>query len=127
MIEELRTARGRRRWERVDGRVIDKRHLKDVLVRYDATSQLVSIDEYLVEIEGPDAAVKRIAVTRKSVHLPPGGVAIGHTVPLHVNRRRTKAVFGHVEPAESSRERHRRERKRRADDAARFKDKLNEA
>lgn len=117
---------GRRRWERVEGRVIDKRHLKDVVVRYDAMSQLVSNDEYMVEFPGPDSTLERLVVKRKSVHLPPQGVAIGQAVPLHVNRRRTKAVFGHFEPVVSRAERRQREKRRRAEDSARFEDKLNE-
>lgn len=127
MIEELRTAIGRRRWGRVEGRVIDKRHLKKVVVRYEATSQLVSIDEYMVEFQGPDETLERLAVKRKSVHLPPQGLAIGRAVPLHVNRRRTKAVFGHFEPVVSRTERRQREKRRRAEDEERFKDKLNGA
>ena len=44
----------RRRWPLVEGKVIDKRHLKKFLAKFDSTSVLVSVDEYMVEFPGPD-------------------------------------------------------------------------
>lgn len=116
----------RRRWPLVEGKVIDKRHIKKFLARYDATSQLVSVDEYLVEFAGPAGTPARAAIKAQSARLPVQGVHIGHTVPLHVNRKGTQAVFGRFEPVVSRAERQRRQKEQRARDERRFKDKLDE-
>ena len=106
--------------------MIDKRHIKKFLARYDATSQQVSIDDYMVEFAGADGQPRRAVVRAQSVHLPLRGVHIGQTVPLHVNERGTKAVFGHFEPVVTWSERRRRRKARRAKDDARFAEKLRE-
>ena len=116
----------RRRWPLVEGTVIDKRHIKKFLARYDATSQLVSVDEYLVEFPRPDGTPGRVAIKAQSVRLPANGVHVGAKVPLHVNRKGTQAVFGRFEPAENSALRRRRQKEQRARDEQRFKDKLDE-
>jgi hypothetical protein len=116
----------RRRWPLVEGRVIDKRHLKKYLARYDATSVMVSVDEYLVEFPRPDGGTGRTTIKGQSVRLPLRGVHVGQTVPLHVNKRGTKAVFGRFEPVVSWSERRRRDKARRANDEARFAEKLRE-
>ncbi len=116
----------RRRWPLIEGRVIDKRHLKKFLVRFDSSSTMVSVDEYMVEFQRPDGTPSRLTIKAKSVHLPLLGVHVGHTVPLHVNRRGTKAVFGRFEPVVTRAERRRREKERLARDEARFKEKLED-
>lgn len=115
---------GRWRWPLVDGRLIDKRHLKKFLARYDSSSVIVSIDEYLVEFPGPDGQPARLAIKEQSGYVPVRGLEIGQTVPLHVNRKGTKAVFGRFEPVHSRAEKRRREKERLARDEARFKEKL---
>jgi hypothetical protein len=114
------------RWPLVEGRVIDKRHIKKFLARYDSTSQLVSVDDYMVELPGPDGQPKRLVVRAQSARLPPKGVNVGDVVPLHANPARTKAVFGRFGPHVSRAERRRRDRERRARDDARFRSKLDE-
>jgi hypothetical protein len=51
------------------------------------------------------------------------GVHVGQTVPLHVNRRGTAAVFGHFEPVVTRAEQRRRKKERLARDEARFAEK----
>lgn len=106
--------------------MIDKRHIKKFLARFDSTSVLVSVDEYLVEFLRPDGTPARVAIKQQSVRLPVTGVHVGETVPLHVNRKGTAAVFGRFAPAVSKAEQRRRDKERRARDEQRFKDKLNE-
>jgi hypothetical protein len=117
----------RRRWPLVEATLIDRRHIKKFLVRFDATSKLVSVDEYMVEFPGPDGKPARLAIKAKSVHLPPSGLHVGQTVPVHVNRSGKKAVFGHFEPRGSDATRKQREKEQRARDEQRFKEKLGEA
>jgi hypothetical protein len=114
------------RWPLVEGRVIDKRHIKKFVARYESSSQLVSVDDYMVEVPRPDGQPKRLVVRAQSARLPPKGVHIGDVVPLHANRACTKAVFGRFEPHVSRAERRRHDRERRARDEARFKAKLDE-
>ena len=71
----------RRRWPLVEGTVIDKRHIKKFLARFDSTSVLVSVDEYLVEFLRPDGTPARVAIKQQSVRLPVTGVHVGETVP----------------------------------------------
>lgn len=117
----------RRRWPAIEGRVIDKRHLKDFIAKFEATSKSVSVDEYLVEFDGLGGARKRVAIKEQSVHLPPLGLPIGQTVPIHANRSGTKAVFGRFEPVVSHAEQRRRRNERKARDRARFRKQLEES
>jgi hypothetical protein len=114
----------RHRWPRVEGRVIDKRRIRKFLARFESSIATVLVDEYLVEFPGPDGEPARLAIKAKSVHLPIGGVSIGQTVPLHVNRRGTQAVFGSFETGPSRSELRRLAKEQRARDEARFKAKL---
>jgi len=114
----------RRRWALIEGRLIDRRHLKYILVRWDATSQRVSVDEYMVEFPGPSGEPARVTIKAMSVHLPVRPLEIGQTVPRHVNRKGTKAIFGRFERFETRAEKGRREKARLARDEARFEEKL---
>jgi hypothetical protein len=109
----------------VEGRVIDKRHLRKFLARFSSSIATVSVDEYLVEFSGPDGQPVRLTIKEQSVHLPLSGLNVGQTVPLHVNRRGTKAVFGHFEPVVTRAEQRRRKKEQQARDKARFAEKLN--
>jgi hypothetical protein len=115
------------RWPLVEGTVIDKRHIKRFLVRFDSSLANVSVDEYLVEFPGPDGTPSRTTITAKSVKLPVAGVQVGQTVPLHVNRRGTRAVFGRFETGESRAKRRQRDKARRTRDEQRFMDELDES
>lgn len=116
----------RRRWPLVEGRLIDKRHIRVFLARFESSIARVSVDEYLVEFPRPDGSTGRAAIKEKSVHMPIPPPHVGDTVPVHVNRSGTRAVFGRFEPRVSRAERRRREKERRARDKARFEEKLRE-
>jgi hypothetical protein len=106
--------------------VIDKRHIKRFLVRFDSSLANVSVDEYLVEFPGPDGTPSRATITAKSLKLPVVGVHVGQTVPLHVSRRGTRAVFGRFESGEDRAKRRQRDKQQRARDEQRFKDKADD-
>jgi len=129
MVLFFRQLLGRKRWPLIEGKVIDKRHIKKFLARFDSSSYMVSVDEYMVEFPRPDGGAEhgRAVIKAQSAHLPIQGVSVGQTVPLHVNRKGTKAVFGHFEPVVPRAERKRREKERRAKDEQRFKEKLSES
>ena len=116
------------RWPLIDGKVIDKRHIKKFLARFDSSSYTVSVDEYMVEFSRPEGngSSARALITAQSAHLPMQGVSVGQTVPLHVNRKGTRAVFGHFTPVVSRAEKRQRETNRRAKDEQRFKEKLDQ-
>jgi hypothetical protein len=116
----------RRRWPLVEATLIDRRHIKRFLVRFDATSQLVSVDEYMVEFPGAGGKPTRLAIKAKSVHLPSSGLHVGQKVPIHVNRTGKQAVFGCFEPRDADAQRKQREKEQRAKDEQRFKEKLGE-
>ena len=104
----------RRRWPLVEGKVIDKRHIKKFLARFDSSQFTVSVDEYMVEFPLADGSGKlgRVVIKAQSVHIPPQGISVGQTVPLHVNPKGTKAVFGRFAPVVSRAERKRHEKNR---------------
>ena len=108
----------RRRWPLVEGKVIDKRHIKKFLARFDSSQFTVSVDEYMVEFPLADGSGKpgRVVIKAQSVHIPPQGISVGQTVPLHVNPKGTQAVFGHFAPVVSRAERKQREKNQRAKD-----------
>lgn len=106
--------------------MIDKRYIKKFLARFDSSSVNVSVDEYLIEFTDPSGKVARVAIEEQSVRLPGYALAKGTTVPIHVNRAGTKAVFGRFAPEVDKAEQRRREKERRARDEQRFKDKLDE-
>lgn len=106
--------------------MIDKRHLKKFLARWDATSAMVSVDEYLVEFPRPGGGTGRTTIKAQSIRLPLRGVHVGQVVPLHVNKRGTKAVFSRFEPVVPRSERRRRKKEQRAKDETRFAEKLRQ-
>lgn len=116
----------RRWWPLVEGTLIDRRHVKKFLVRFDSSSTTVSVDEYMVEFAGPAGKPARLAIKEQSVHLPLAGLHVGQKVPLHVNRKGTKAEFGRFEPAGARAKQKQREKEQRAKDEQRFKKKLEE-
>ena len=128
MFMVIRQSLGRWRWALVEGKVIDKRHIKKYLARYDASSHMVSVDEYMVEFPRPagDGKLGRAVIKAQSVNLPIQGVSVGQTVPLHVNKKGTKAVFGRFEPADARAKKKQSEKEQRAKDEQRFKEKLEE-
>ncbi len=86
----------RRGWNRVDGKLLDQRHLSGGQV--DSTDGLprYELREYLVEVPDERGGFVRLAIKEKSyrLKLPP----VGGAVPVLVNSKRTEAAFDLDDP-----------------------------
>jgi hypothetical protein len=82
-------------WDHIEAKLIDQRFLRrdDYNVETPGSYQ---VWEYIVEFAGPDGAAVRLPIKEKTfkVDLPD----IGGTVPILVNRKRTKAAFDLKDP-----------------------------
>jgi hypothetical protein len=82
-------------WERIDAKLIDQRFLRrgDYNVQTPGSYQ---VWEYLVEFTDADGKTVRLPIEEKTfkLRLPD----IGGTVPVRVNKRRTKAAFDLKDP-----------------------------
>ena len=111
-------------WQRADAKLVDQK-----FVRRDAynvkTGPYFQVWDYMVELPGADGRPVRLVIREKTfkLKLP----EVGGTVPVLVNKRRTKAAFDLKDPridAEASRKA--REAAERDADEARFEQKLRE-
>lgn len=116
----------RRFRDRVDAKLIDKRFLRrEHFQQNEVQTTPYTVDEYMVELVGVDGAPVRLLIEEKSYNLNVPPPAVGDTVALLVNEKRTQAVFDRKDPsndfmaAEGAREAARKDR-----DEARFKAKL---
>lgn len=109
-------------WDRVEAKLIDQRFLErgSYNVHSPGSYQLW---EYLVEFHDEGGTTVRLPIKEKTfkVDLP----KIGGTVPILVNRRRTKAAFDLKDPRIDAVGRLKAKEKRRKEaDRARFEEKL---
>ncbi len=109
-------------WDRIDAKLIDQRFLErgDYNVHSPGSYQ---VWEYIIEFADADGTQVRLPVKEKTfkIRLPD----IGGTVPILVNKRRTKAAFNLKDPridAVGALKRTQKARKKR--DEARFKARL---
>ncbi|CAN5642794.1 hypothetical protein BH10ACT11_BH10ACT11_07080 [soil metagenome] len=118
-----------RRWERVDGRLIDKRFVKNEYLTNDGiASSVYTVDEYMVEVTVASGAPVRLLIEEKSYSPSVSKLLIGEEVALLVNPKRTEAVFDDEDPRiESKASRKVGEEKLRTEGEARFKAKLEGA
>lgn len=109
-------------WDRVEATLIDQRFLERGA--YNVRSPVrYQVWEYLVEFPGEDGTTVRLPIKEKTfkVDLP----EIGGTVPVLVNRRRTKAAFDLKDPRIDAVGRlEAKEKRRKEADRARFEEKL---
>ena len=112
-------------WEKLDARLVDARFVRRD--SYNVKSNVYfQVWDYMVELPGPGGLPKRLVIREKTfkLDLP----EIGGTVPVQVNRRRTKAAFDLDDPRIDAAGRlERKEKARRERDEARFKEKLERA
>lgn len=125
MIRQLVQAYGRRRWPQVQATVVDQRHIKEHLIRFDASSKLSSLDEYMFEYLSSSGEQALVAVTVESINLPLfRKLQIGQTVPLHVHPGGTKAVLGEFESEVQRKRGQRAAKEQQRADKARFDERL---
>jgi hypothetical protein len=112
----------RLRWDHIDAKLIDQRFLRrgDYNVKTPGSHQ---IWEYVVEFTDDDGGTVRLPIKEKTfkINLPD----VGGTVPILVNKRRTKAAFDLKDPRiDAIRALDRKEKARRERDEARFEARL---
>ena len=110
------------RWEHLDAKLIDQRFLErgDYNVNTPGSYQ---VWEYIVEFTDEMGQAKRLPIKEKTfkLKLP----EIGGTVPILVNKKRTKAAFDLKDPRiDAVGALKRKEKAEKARDEARFKEKL---
>jgi hypothetical protein len=111
------------RWDHIDAKLIDQRFLRRDSYNVHNSGSSYQVWEYIVEFRDADGQTVRLPVKEKTfkVDLP----EIGGTVPVLVNRRRTKAAFNLKDPRIDAVGRlKRKQAARRARDEARFEEKL---
>ena len=111
-------------WTRLDAKLIDQK-----FVRRDAWNAkkpvYYQVWDYMVEVPGPDGDPKRLVIREKTykLDLP----EVGGTVPVLVNRQRTKAAFDLKDPRIDAAARlEAKEKARKERDERRFREKLGE-
>ena len=116
-------------WQKEQARFIAQNRVrKSIANREDGPSYVLQVWDYMVEVPGRDGQPTRlvIRVRNPSLDLP----GFGETVPVLVNRRRTKAAFDMDDPSISPDARRKLgERQRKAKEAAKqakFDAKRNE-
>jgi hypothetical protein len=110
-------------WQRVDAKLIDQRFLRRDSYNVNKGGSSYQVWEYMVELPGPDGMPVRLTIEEKTFKLK--DPQIGDTVPVLVNRKRTKADFdlkdSRIDGIGALKA---REKARKARDEARFESKL---
>ena len=118
-------------WEQVQGKLIDERLVERKKMSSKHHKGHYAVMDYMVEVAGPGGPVRLvIRVNDFDIRAP----KVGSTVPLLVNKDRTKAEFDLANPdigADAARKRRdaakkEREKDRQARGEARFRQKLGE-
>jgi hypothetical protein len=109
-------------WEKADAKLIDQRHLRDDSYNVNKGGSGYQVWEYMVELAGPDGMPVRLTIEEKTFKLK--DPQVGDTVPVLVNKKRTKAAFDLTDPRiDAVADLKAREKARKARDEARFEAK----
>ena len=109
-------------WKKVDAKLIDQRFLRRGSYNVQKSGSSYQVREYLVELPGADGTPVRLTIKEKTFELK--DPQIGDTVPVLVNKKRTKAAFDLKDPRiDPVGARKAREKARKAKDDARFEAK----
>jgi hypothetical protein len=113
-------------WKPADAKLIDQRFLRRDAYQSEMGGRTpFQVWEYMVELPDGQGAPVRLTIEEKTFNLGHPGPQIGDTVPVLVNRNRTRAVFDLKDPRldwqGASKAREKRER---AEDEARFERRL---
>lgn len=113
-------------WKPVEAELIDEKFVRnDAYQSEDGGRTSFQVWDYMVEVPGRDGGTERLVIREKTfkLNLP----EVGGTVPVLVNRKRTKAMFDLTDPRiDAIGQTDRRVRERRERDEARFAEKLDE-
>ena len=119
-------------WEQVEARVIDEKLVERKQTSGKKHRAKYAIFDYMVEVALPEGGSKRLVVREKDVNLRTP--VVGKTVPVLVNKERTKAEFdlddhriGFAAHQKIRKTRQKeRDEDRKARGEARFRDKLQD-
>ena len=114
------------RWDHVDAKLIDQRFLRrGAYGSQDGRRTNYQVWEYMIELPAAAGPAVRLTIEEKSFELGHPGPQIGDTVPVLVNRKRTKAAFDLEDPRLDWQARiAAREEARAAEDERRFQARL---
>ena len=115
-----------RGWKSVDAKLIDQRFLKRGAYQSEMGGRTpYQVWEYMVELPAEQAAPVRLTIEEKTFKLGQPGPQIGETVPVLVNRKRTRGAFDLKDPRlDWQAARKDREGREKAEDEVRFQAKL---
>ena len=109
-------------WEKIDAKLIDQRFLRRDSYNVHQPGSHYQVWEYMVELPGADGRPTRLTIKEKTFKLK--DPQIGDTVPVLVNRKRTKAAFDLKDPRiDAHTALKAKEKARMARDEVRFEDK----
>jgi hypothetical protein len=110
-------------WQKIDAKLVDQKFVERGSYNVHHSGSSYQVWDYMVEFPGDDGNPVRLVIREKSfeLELP----EIGGTVPILVNKKRTKADFDLKDPRVSAGARRKaRAARQKADDEARFEEKL---
>ena len=109
-------------WGKVDAKLIDQRFLRRDSYNVHHSGSSYQVWEYMVELPGADGMPVRLTIEEKTFKLK--DPQIGDTVPVLVNKKRTKAAFNLKDPRiDAAAALQAKEEARKARDEARFEAK----
>jgi hypothetical protein len=116
-------------WEKAEAKFVARNRVsKSIQNRGDGPSYVVLVWDFMVEVPGTDGQPTRLVIRVKNPNLDLPD--LGETVPVLVNRRRTKAAFDLDDPSISPDARRRlgqqRQKAKAAEKKAKFDAKLSE-
>jgi hypothetical protein len=113
-------------WKPLDAKLIDQRFVRrDAFNSQSGARTPFQVWEYMVELPAAEGPPVRLTIEEKSFELGHPGPQVGDTVPIRVNRKRTKAVFDLKDPRLDWQAKvAARERRQRVEDEARFDARL---
>lgn len=110
-------------WEKLDAKVIDEKFVERTTANVKRGIHY-QVWDYMVEVPGLDRAPKRLVIREKTYKLI---LPLPETVPVLVNKRRTKAAFDLDDPRiDGVGQLKRKEEARRKRDEERFRRELGE-
>ena len=85
-------------WEKAQAKFVARNRVrKSIQARDDGPSYVLQVWDFMVEVPGPDGQPTRLVIRVKNPNLDLP--ELGATVPVLVNRRRTKAAFDLDDPS----------------------------
>ena len=116
-------------WEKTQAKLVARNRVrKSIQGREDGASYVLQVWDFMVEVPGGDGQPTRLVIRVKNPNLDLPD--LGGTVPVLVNRRRTKAAFDHDDPSISPDARRKlgeqRQKAKAAEKQAKFDAKLTE-